>query len=57
MEIKKIAVLGAGAMDHGISQIAATAGFEVNLRDIKEEFLAGAMENIKWSLGKFAQKG
>ena len=57
MEIKKIAVLGAGAMGHGIAQVAAMAGFEVNMRDIKEEFLAGAMERIKWSLGKFAQKG
>ena len=57
MEIKKIAVLGAGAMGHGIAQVAAMAGFEVNLRDIKEEFLVGGMERIKWSLGKFAQKG
>jgi len=57
MEIKKIAVLGAGAMGHGIAQVAAMAGFEVNMRDIKDEFLAGAMERIKWSLGKLAQKG
>ncbi|MFQ5999624.1 MAG: 3-hydroxyacyl-CoA dehydrogenase [Candidatus Bathyarchaeia archaeon] len=57
MEIKKIAVLGAGAMGHGIAQVAAMAGFEVNMRDINEEILAGAMERIKWSLGKFAQKG
>jgi len=57
MEIKKIAVLGAGAMGHGIAQVAAMAGFQVNMRDIKEEFLAGGMERIKWSLGKLAQKG
>jgi len=57
VEIKKIAVLGAGAMGHGIAQVAAMAGFQVNMRDINEEILAGAMERIKWSLGKLAQKG
>ena len=34
MEIKKIAVLGAGVMGHGIAQVCAQAGYEVNLRDI-----------------------
>ena len=57
MEIKKIAVLGAGLMGHGITQLAATAGFEVNMRDIEESFLSSGMEKIKWSLGKFVQKG
>jgi 3-hydroxyacyl-CoA dehydrogenase len=57
MEIKKIAVLGAGLMGHGITQVAATAGFEVNMRDIEEKFVNSGMEKIKWSLGKFAQKG
>lgn len=57
MEIKKIAVLGAGLMGHGITQLAATAGFEVNMRDIEERFLSSGMEKIKWSLGKFVQKG
>jgi 3-hydroxyacyl-CoA dehydrogenase len=57
MEIKKIAVLGAGLMGHGITQVAATAGFEVKMRDIEESFLSSGMEKIKWSLGKFAQKG
>jgi len=57
MEIKKIAVLGAGLMGHGITQVAATAGFEVNMRDIEEKFLSSGMEKIKWSLGKFAEKG
>jgi enoyl-CoA hydratase/3-hydroxyacyl-CoA dehydrogenase len=57
MVIKKIAVLGAGLMGHGITQVAATAGFEVNMRDIEESFLNSGMEKIKWSLGKFAEKG
>ncbi len=57
MEIKKIAVLGAGLMGHGITQVAATAGYEVNMRDIEERFLSSGMEKIRWSLGKFVQKG
>ncbi|TDA33707.1 MAG: 3-hydroxyacyl-CoA dehydrogenase, partial [Hadesarchaea archaeon] len=57
MEIKKIAVLGAGAMGHGIAQVAAMSGFEVNLMDIKDEFLEAGMEKIKWSLDKLVQKG
>ncbi len=57
MEIKRIAVLGAGLMGHGITQVAATAGFEVIMRDIDEKFLTSGMGKIEWSLGKFAQKG
>ncbi len=57
LEIKKIAVLGAGLMGHGITQVAATAGYEVNMRDIEERFLSSGMEKIRWSLGKFVQKG
>lgn len=57
MEIKKIAVLGAGAMGHGIAQVAAMSGFEIALRDISEEFVAGGMKNIRWSIGKLIEKG
>jgi len=57
MAIKKIAVLGAGLMGHGITQVAATAGFEVKMRDIEEKFLSSGMEKIKWSIGKFVEKG
>jgi len=57
MEIKKIAVLGAGLMGHGITQVAATAGFEVTMRDIEEKFVSSGMEKIKWSIGKFVEKG
>ncbi len=57
MEVKKIAVLGAGAMGHGIAQVAAMAGFDVHLRDIKEEFIQAGIDKIKWSLDKLTQKG
>ena len=50
MDVKNITVLGSGVMGHGIAQVSATAGYNVVLRDIKQEFLDKAMEKIKWSL-------
>ena len=38
-DIETIAVLGAGNMGHGIAEVAALAGYDVNLRDVKEEFV------------------
>ena len=43
-------------MGHGIAQVSATAGYNVVLRDIKQEFLDKAMEKIKWSLDKLVSK-
>jgi len=58
MEIKKVAVLGAGLMGHGIAQISAQIGkYEVNLRDIKQEFIDSGVGMIKGSLQKFVSKG
>jgi len=47
MEIKKICVLGAGSMGHGIAQVCAQRGFQVNLEDINNEFLKSSIEKIK----------
>ncbi len=58
MEVKKVAVLGAGLMGHGIAQVAAqTAKYEVNLRDIKQEFVDAGMRMINDSLQRFLKKG
>ncbi|MEM2281216.1 MAG: 3-hydroxyacyl-CoA dehydrogenase [Candidatus Bathyarchaeia archaeon] len=54
--LKKAAVIGSGAMGHGITQLLATSGFEVAMVDISDELLQKAMEKIKWSLGKFVEK-
>ena len=35
----KIAVIGAGQMGNGIAQVAASAGYEVLMIDIKEEYV------------------
>jgi 3-hydroxyacyl-CoA dehydrogenase len=58
LEVRKVAVLGAGLMGHGIAQVSAqVAKFEVNLRDIKQEFLDNGMSMIKDSLQRFLRKG
>ena len=57
MEIKKIAVIGAGAMGHGITQLAASSGCDVTMRDISSEFVEAGMKKIRWSVGKFIEKG
>jgi len=51
MEVKKIAVLGAGVMGHGIAQICAQAGYPVNLRDTKDEFVETGIGKIRKFLG------
>jgi len=56
MSIKNITVLGSGIMGHGIAQVSAMAGYKVVLRDIEQKFLDKAMEKIRWSLQKLAEK-
>jgi len=55
-DVETIAVLGAGNMGHGIAEVAALAGFDVNIRDINEEFVQNGYDQIEWSLGKLAEK-
>jgi 3-hydroxyacyl-CoA dehydrogenase len=58
MKIKKVAVLGAGLMGHGITQVAAqTTKYEVYMRDIKQEFIDNGMRMIKDSLQRYLKKG
>ena len=57
MAIKKVFVVGAGLMGGGITQVTATAGYQVKMRDMTDEILEKSVESIKWSLDKFASKG
>ncbi|WP_122087922.1 3-hydroxyacyl-CoA dehydrogenase/enoyl-CoA hydratase family protein [Halalkalicoccus subterraneus] len=54
-DINTITVLGAGNMGHGIAEVAAIAGYDVYMRDIKDEFVQNGYEQIEWSLGKLAE--
>lgn len=57
MEISKFMVIGAGQMGSGIAQVAATAGLQVILNDIKPEFVAKGMGTIKKNLSRDVEKG
>lgn len=52
-EIKKVAVMGAGDMGHGIAQVALMKGYKVALRDIEQKFIDKGVQGIKDSLEKF----
>ena len=54
-DVKCIGVLGAGVMGAGISQTAISAGFKVIARDLTDEIIARARENI--ISGHFGLKG
>ncbi|MEA3560025.1 MAG: 3-hydroxybutyryl-CoA dehydrogenase [Candidatus Thermoplasmatota archaeon] len=57
MEIKKIAIIGAGQMGHGIALVSAKAGYEVLLNDIKDEFVQGGISKIEKFLDRSVAKG
>jgi 3-hydroxybutyryl-CoA dehydrogenase len=58
MEVKRVCVLGAGLMGHGIVQVCAQTGkFEVNMLDIEQRFVDNGMKMIKDSLQRFVKKG
>jgi 3-hydroxybutyryl-CoA dehydrogenase len=57
MQIATIGVIGAGQMGGGIAQVAATAGIEVVLQDLKDEYLERGLAAIDKSLGKLLEKG
>jgi 3-hydroxybutyryl-CoA dehydrogenase len=51
-----IGVVGAGTMGNGIAQVAARAGYQVVMRDIKDEFLERGMQAIDRSLQRDVDK-
>lgn len=57
MVIKKIGVIGAGQMGHGIALVSAQAGFEVYLNDIGNDFVQGGLAKINKFLTKSVSKG
>lgn len=57
MTVKKLYVVGSGAMGSGIAQTAVTHGIQVIMNDINEEFVAKGYNKIKKSLEKAVTKG
>ena len=55
--MKKIVVIGGGTMGLDIAQVFAKAGFEVVVRDIKEEIIKASEARLNKSLDKLVAKG
>ena len=51
-----IGVVGAGTMGNGIAQVAARAGYNVIMHDVREEFLDRGMSAIDKSLQRDVDK-
>jgi 3-hydroxyacyl-CoA dehydrogenase len=56
-DIKKIAVIGSGAMGNGIAQVCAMAGLKAVMVDIKQEFVDKGMATVNKSLDFLVSKG
>jgi 3-hydroxybutyryl-CoA dehydrogenase len=55
--IKTIGVVGAGQMGRGISQVCATAGYEVLLVDVAEPVLEDALKKIRTGMDRAVERG
>ena len=55
--IKTISIFGAGTMGHGVAQLIAQKGYSVLLGDISQDLLGLAIDRVKKSLQKLAEKG
>ncbi|HEY5560393.1 MAG TPA: 3-hydroxybutyryl-CoA dehydrogenase [Clostridiaceae bacterium] len=55
--MEKIYVIGAGTMGSGIAQAFAVKGYEVIIRDIKDEFVDRGLAGIKKNLSRLVEKG
>lgn len=57
VEIRTIAILGAGTMGHGIAQLATRAGYDTRLYDVDATALERGVRKVHEGLEKSAQKG
>jgi len=57
VEIKKVGVLGAGLMGHGIAQVVAQAGYDVVLREVDDAKLEKGVGKIEKQLARAVEKG
>ena len=56
-DIRTVSIIGAGLMGHGIAQVFAQAGYNVMLKDIKQEFLSNAIIRMKENLQTLSDAG
>lgn len=55
MEIKRLAVMGAGTMGNGIAQVAANSGLDVVMRDVDQASISRGIGLIDRSLARFVK--
>jgi len=55
-DVKKITVIGAGDMGHGIAEVALLTGYRVALQDIEQRFIDKGLTRIKESVDKLVEK-
>lgn len=55
--VKKIGVIGAGQMGHGIALVAAQSGFEVVINDTTDDFVKKGIGKIEKFVDKSIEKG
>src|SRR5919109_4587805 len=56
-EVKSVGVLGCGLMGHGISQVAAQAGYDVVVREVDQATLEKGIGKIDKQLARAVEKG
>ncbi|TMA29969.1 MAG: 3-hydroxyacyl-CoA dehydrogenase family protein [Deltaproteobacteria bacterium] len=57
LDVQRVAVIGAGVMGTGIAQVAARAGYRVELFDVIPGAAQKSLERIADSLGRAVEKG
>jgi len=57
MDIKNIAVIGAGTMGNGIAHVFAQSGFRTTLIDVQQQALDNALRTIEKNLARQVKKG
>ncbi len=57
MGVRKVGVVGAGAMGTGIAHVAAMSGYEVILRDIDMSYVDKSINNMEKFMARSVEKG
>jgi 3-hydroxybutyryl-CoA dehydrogenase len=55
-QIVRVGVLGCGIMGHGITQVAAEAGYDLIVREVSEEKLSGGIARIEKQLARAVER-
>jgi len=56
-DISKVGIVGGGLMGHGIAQVAATAGYDVVVRELDQKVIDSCMGKIETQLARAVERG